>query len=78
MNDGNRNSVPRGLWGVLLALAALTLIAELFVDHHAYFGIDGSYAFYAWYTVGVGIIGVLAARVLAGLLGRAAEDDDDA
>ena len=75
MNAGDRNGVPRRLWGALIALAALTLVAELFVHHHAYFGVDGSYAFYGWYTVGAGVIGVIAARVLAAALGRPEEDD---
>ena len=63
------HSVLRLLLIALIGLAAATLVAELFVHHHASFGVDGSYAFYAWYTVAVGVGGVVAARVLAILLG---------
>lgn len=75
MNGDDRRQVPGRLWLALLGLAAITLVAELFIHHHAYFGLDGSYAFYAWYTVGVGLIGVLAARVVAMVLGRREDDD---
>jgi len=76
MKYRNHNGVPAPLWGTLIAIAALTLIAEFFIHHHASFGIDGSYAFYGWYTVGIGVIGVIAARVLAAVLGRPGERDD--
>ena len=75
MTGGVQNGVPRRLWAILVAIAALTLLAEFFVHHHAAFGIDGSYAFYGWYTVGVGVIGVMLARLLAMLLGRKEDDD---
>ena len=76
MSERNANGVPRRLWAVLLVVAAATLVAELFVHHHAAFGLDGTYAFYGWYTVGVGVAGVLVARVLAIVLGRPEEYDD--
>lgn len=75
MTGGSRYPIPRGLWGALIALAALALLAELFVHHHAAFGIDASYAFYGWYTVAVGVAGVLVARALGLLLGRRENDD---
>lgn len=39
----------RMLWRVFIAVLALTAAAELFVAHEPYFGIDGSFAFNAWF-----------------------------
>ena len=39
----------RILWRVFIAILALTVIAELFVAHHPYFGIDGYFGFNAWF-----------------------------
>lgn len=70
------NGAPRWLWGGLIAAAIVLLAAEVFVHHHAAFGVDGTFAFYGWYTVVVGVIGVACARLLALLLGRRGGDDD--
>lgn len=37
------------LWVVFIAVLALTVIADFFIEHHASFGIDGTIGFYAWY-----------------------------
>ncbi len=70
------SGAPRWLWGVLIAAAIVLLVAEAFVHHHAAFGVDGTFGFYAWYTLVVGVIGVACARALAWLLGRRGGDDD--
>jgi hypothetical protein len=75
MNATERAAVPRGLWITLAGVAAATLVGEFFVDHHAKFGIDGSFAFYGWYTAVSAGVGVLAARGIAKLLGRRPDDD---
>lgn len=66
----DHNGAPRGLWLALLGIAALTLIAEVFVHHHASFGVDGTYAFYAWYALAAAVAGIGVARVVAFLLAR--------
>lgn len=70
MSADNRNTVPRWLWTALLAVAALTVIGEFFIHHHSKFGLDGSFAFYGWYTVVCAVAGVVVARVIGALLGR--------
>ena len=71
------------LWRVGLAVLALTVLADLVLVPHPYFGIDGSFGFYAWY----GFLGctamVLVAKGLGLLLSRKdtyylEEDSDDA
>jgi len=76
MADTGVTGGPRWLWGALIAAALVLLVAEIFVHHHAAFGVDGSFAFYGWYTIVVGVIGVACARGLAWLLGRRGSDDD--
>ena len=39
----------RILWRAFIAILALTVAAELFVEHKSYFGIDGYFAFNAWF-----------------------------
>jgi hypothetical protein len=75
MSDSARAKVPKALWAVLVVLAVVSLIAEVFVHHHAAFGVDGSFGFYAWYTWVAVAIGVAAARLVALVLGRSEADD---
>ena len=44
-----RPASVRLLWRLFIAVLALTVVAELFISHHAYFGIDGTFAFNAWF-----------------------------
>lgn len=60
-----RPKTIRILWIVLVIVLVLTLIPDFFIHPHAYFGIDGSVGFYAWY----GFITCVAMVVLAKLLG---------
>ena len=75
MSD-SRRTVPRGLWLALVALVAATLIGELFVHHHGHFGVDGSFAFYGWYTLLCAPAGILIARLVAAVLGRGEDYHD--
>lgn len=76
MASTDSSRVPTWLWGALIAVAIVLLAAEIFVHHHAAFGIDGTFGFYAWYTVLVGVVGVAVARALALLLGRGGGGED--
>jgi hypothetical protein len=44
-----RPSTIRLLWVVFAVVLALTVLADLFIEAHPVFGIDGTFGFYAWY-----------------------------
>jgi len=54
------------LWTALLSVLALTVVANLFVKVQAWFGLDGTFAFNAWY----GFSSCIGMIVFAKLLGR--------
>ena len=60
-----RPETIRKLWFTFYLILAITLLAGLFIHPHAYFGIDGSFGFYAWY----GFITCVAMVLFAKLLG---------
>ena len=60
-----RPGTIRLLWIVYLFILALTILAGLFMDVHAMFGLDGSFAFNAWY----GFLTCIGMIVIAKLLG---------
>ena len=55
----------RRLWIAFAGILLLTLIADLFVHQHMYFGIEDSFGFFAWY----GFITCVAMVVFAKILG---------
>lgn len=61
-----RPATIRLLWRILFAVLALTLAAQFAFPVEAHFGLDGSFAFNAWYGFAV----CAAMIVLANLLGR--------
>jgi hypothetical protein len=63
----------RMLWIVFIVVLALTVIADLFIDHDAVFGVDGTIGFYAWYGFLSCVVLIVAARGLGVLLKR--QDD---
>ena len=75
MADSSASPVPRWLWRALVAAAIVLVAVDPWLHHHASFGVDGTFGFYAWYTVVAGVIGVGLARSLAWLLGYSGGDD---
>lgn len=65
-----RPSTIRLLWIVFIVILALTVLADLFVDHHGEFGIDGTIGFYAWYGFLSCVVLVIGAKGLGVLLKR--------
>ena len=63
----------RLLWRAFIGVLALTLAAELFVTQHAYFGIDGSFGFNAWF----GFLACAALILFAKGLGAFLKRSDD-
>ena len=47
----------RALWILLYAVCGLTLVPELFIDRHVYFGIDHFFSFFA-------VLGFIACALL--------------
>jgi hypothetical protein len=61
-----RPGTIRLLWIIFLLVLALTVLANLFTEAHAWFRIDGSFAFNAWY----GFLSCIGMVLVAKLLGR--------
>jgi hypothetical protein len=60
-----RASTIKQLWILFAVILAATVFADLFVDHHPYFGIDGTFGFGAWF----GLASCVALVVFAKLIG---------
>ena len=65
-------------WTIFGALLLATVIAEPFVHHHPSFGIDGSFAFNAWYGFVTCCSMVLIAKLLLGKILSRPDDYYDA
>lgn len=65
-----RPSTIKGLWVGGIAFLAALVGAGAFVHGHAYFEVDGSFAFYAWYGFATCAAMVVAAKGLGILLKR--------
>jgi hypothetical protein len=68
-----RPETIRMLWLVFGGILALTAVAGLFIEQYDHFGIEASFAFYAWY----GFITCVGMVVLAKLLGIFLKRPDD-
>ncbi len=77
-----RPATIRLLWRGGITVLVLTVLGDLLLVPHPYFGIDGSFAFYAWYGFLTCAAMVVGAKALGLLLNRKdtyyAEDGDDA
>lgn len=58
----------RMLWIVSLVVLALLVVADLLVEHHPHFGVDGGFAFHAWYGFAVCAGMVVISKFVVGLL----------
>ncbi|MGE0224754.1 MAG: hypothetical protein AB7F35_08635 [Acetobacteraceae bacterium] len=65
-----RPGTIRRLWILFAVILALTVLADLFVDHHAVFGIEGTFGFGAWYGFLSCVALVLFAKALGAILKR--------
>ena len=65
-----RPQTIRMLWGAFAVLLCATVLADLFIDHHGKFGIDGTFGFYAWYGFLSCVLLVFVARALGFFLRR--------
>lgn len=65
-----RPETIRLLWKILIVVLAATVASELFIDHKAYFGIDGMFAFNAWFGFAACAALILFAKLLGVFLKR--------
>lgn len=65
-----RPETIRLLWIVSLTVLGLTVLADLFVEHHPHFGIDGTFGFAAWFGFVSCVAMIAVAKLLGALLKR--------
>ena len=65
-----RPGTIRLLWAVFLSVLALTVLASLVTEAHAWFWLDGTFAFNAWYGFATCIGMVVFAKLIGRLLHR--------
>jgi hypothetical protein len=62
----------RTLWIASLVVLALLVAADVLVmrdpHHHAHFGVDGTFGFFAWYGFGVCAAMVIVSKFVVGLV----------
>jgi hypothetical protein len=60
-----RESTIKKLWIAFSVVLAVTVLMDLVVVHHPYFGLDGTFGFGAWF----GFVSCVAMVIVAKLLG---------
>ena len=60
----------RVLWIVFVAVLAVLAVGDVFLYGHPYFGLDGTFAFYAWYGLLTCVVMILLAKAMGVLLKR--------
>ena len=65
-----RESTIRGLWIVFLVGLAATVLMDLLIEPHPYFGLDGTFGFGAWFGFASCVGLVVFAKALGGILQR--------
>ncbi len=60
----------RVLWIVFVAVLAVVAVGDEVVNGHPYFGLDGTFAFYAWYGFLTCVGMILFAKAMGVLLKR--------
>ena len=65
-----RPQTIRRLWIISIAILAATVLFDLVIDQHPYFGIDGTFGFGAWFGF-VSCVGfIVFSKALGALLKR--------
>ncbi len=82
MDDSEKHWLVRAktikiLWLIFIAILTLTIVSELFIHKHEYFGIDGSFGFFGWYGFITCVAMVLVAKFLGYFLKRKEDYYDD-
>jgi len=58
------------LWLVFIGILALSVLADIFVDHYGHFASEGTVGFFAWFGFLSCVILVFAAKALGVFLKR--------
>lgn len=65
-----RESTIKRLWVVFALVLAATVLLDFLVVQRAYFGLDGSFGFAAWFGFASCVAMIVFAKVLGGVLKR--------
>lgn len=65
-----RPGTIRTLWIVFAIILAAVVLVDLAIEHHPYFGVDGTFGFGAWFGFFSCVALVLFAKALGALLKR--------
>jgi hypothetical protein len=65
-----RPETIRRLWIVFIVVLTATVLADLAVEHHPMFGIDGTFGFGAWYGFASCVALIVFAKALGVVLKR--------
>ena len=65
-----RQSTIRLLWIVFAIILAATVMMDLVIEHHPYFGLDGTFGFGAWFGFVSCVAMIVFAKVLGAFLKR--------
>lgn len=60
----------RIIWIISLGILGLTVLADLFIEHHPHFGIEGTFSFAAWFGFVSCVVLIAVAKLLGALLKR--------
>jgi hypothetical protein len=65
-----RERTIKTLWIVFAIVLAATVLLDLIVHHHPYFGLEGSFGFGAWFGFASCVALIMAAKALGWMLKR--------
>jgi hypothetical protein len=65
-----RPATIRRLWIGFIAILALTVLADLFVERHAVFGLEATFGFDAWFGFLACVVLIVLSKALGAFLKR--------
>lgn len=65
-----RATTIRRLWIVFAVILAAVVLADLAIEHHPYFSLDGTFGFGAWFGFGSCVFMIVFAKALGAVLKR--------
>ena len=65
-----RKSTIRGLWIAFAVTLAATVLMDLVIEPHPYFGLDGTFGFGAWFGFASCVVLIAVAKALGVILKR--------